>query len=168
MIIFSKIWLGLFLFVSFLFIYSCSKDSSSSPTEIGNNNNKLTAQISGSMTKSFNAIQTVYIYQAIGSEMSQSVITGYEGNQNQSDNIMLQLINLVDGAQTIDLGLGLGTLMYVKYNNGSAQQYLATEGTVNITQNDSKSIKGTFSAKIGTVGTSTYIEINNGSFCCDK
>jgi hypothetical protein len=155
------------LFSAILLLGSCSKDDNSSnpsPT----NSNKMTANISGAVVKSFNAVQTIFMLQSVGS-MSQSIVTGYSGNQiSQSDNITLQLINLADGPQTIDLSSGLGTVMFVSYNNGSVQQYIASEGTINITQNNSTAIKGTFSFNCGNPGTSTYVHVTDGSFSCNK
>lgn len=154
-------------FLTLAFFASCSDDDDNS-TNGTTTSNEMSASISGFVDKNFDSDNVIFMVQDVGG-MSQTVITGYEGNQQASDNIMIQLINLQSGPSTIDLSnMMSGMFMFVSYVGGSATQITATEGEVIIIENTDSQIKGTFHAKLGSSGAGTLTEITNGSFSCKK
>jgi hypothetical protein len=166
---FKKIKLSL-IYLAFLslFLLSCSSDNNS--TNPNNNNTlptggTLTATISGAINNNFSCNTAIYILQSMG-EVSQTVISATVGNQTNGMNITFQLINLELKPQTITISeVGFsGSVMIMQYVNSSVKQFIAMSGTINITENTTTKIKGTFEFSGGVESQGTYFEAKNGTF----
>lgn len=167
-----KQFFTLFFVASILVLASCSDDKDDNPVNNNNDNNNsnsntMTATISGSNTENFDAANVMFIVQSVGG-MSQTVITGQNGNQTNGSQIMIQLIALELGPSVVDLSEMIsGQVMYVTYKNGSVSQNVCNQGTVTISKNTTSEIQGTFNVSGGTASQGTDINMQ-GSFYCKK
>jgi len=162
--------LSLFIVLLIFSLASCSKDSSSNPS---NNNNqasshKITATITGAITKSFNCTTASYVVVSINGA-TQTSISGYDGNQTNGYYITMNFVDLEMKPQTIDVQSSTSSVIQViKYTNSTPEQFMALAGTITLTEYTASEIKGTFefSGKSLTLGTD--FQVTDGTFDITK
>jgi len=158
---------SLFLMLSFLFVAACSEDSSSSNDDGNNNNNtdgSFTADINGTSWSANTAVVAT-------SNAGVLTVTGqYTDNSGLSQQMQVVIMQgAAVGTFNIALIGGQATGRYTTNSSSDPldiKTYLATSGTLTITELSESSVKGTvsFDAPLNGSDQSDVKSITNGSF----
>ncbi len=149
---------------------SCDKDSSSTSTtstitpEV-NVSSELSCSIVGSLNESFEANRVI-----VSGSSAQYMIMAT--SLDVTKNMIMYLYNVKSDTKSLDLNSMGGILTFTvtnPVNVNDTKLYKMTQGTITITQNTDKLIKGTFVGKTSSDPSSTgYLEVKNGSFTFAK
>lgn len=155
----------LFVILSSLLMISCS-DSSTSDDK---NNNKVTANIAGDVSMTFDANDTEFNIETIN-DRTQTTMIGRRAIASQSYSIIFSFINLPAGASTIEIGNSINNtanFVVAPISGTGGNTYIGTSGTINITTNNDNLFAGTFSLTFKDISDKT-VTMTNGVFNLEK
>ena len=145
--------------LSIIIFSSCNNSNSPSITSI------MTGDITGYKIFFFKAEKII-----LSSPSGHTMITAYQGNlKGNATLVEFQFYNLPSGASTIPVGVtssGIFTISYIA--NGNPYPITFTSGSINITENSSSKIVGSFNIIGGDIIQGNDVHISNGIFTIAK
>ncbi len=148
-----------FLSVSMMFFFGCSDDDNGNGTGPLNGDYYMTADLSGDLNGSFEALSAACIYNA-------NTIVGAEGNNENSTNISINSLaaDLSTAEGEMDISPENLLVNFSYFDNGDSKVFTAVSGKVNITSNTDNSITGTFEFEATNQDGTEKISVTNGEF----
>ncbi len=147
--------------VSMLFLTGCGDDDNGTTPTGGE---YMRAEISGDIELDFEAKLIVYL-------KSESIefLSGYTGDNQNSDFLQLQIQDIPEGAHTLELkgANGVHQASFIKFNAAVPLTYTAYEGEIKIIENNSGRTKGTFNFKARNAA-GDEIQVLIGDFAVNK
>ena len=147
--------------LSMFFLTGCGDDDNGTNPPGGE---YMRADISGDVELDFEAKLIVYL-----KSDAIEFLSGYTGDNQNSDFLQLQLQDIPEGAQTLELkgASGVHQASFIKFNAAVPLTYTAYEGEIKIIENNSGRIKGTFNFKAKNAA-GNEIQVNIGDFAVNK